>query len=88
MDTCGTCRFWMPEHGNGSVGGFCRRYPPTVFMTMREIPLPGLKGGLAVRPPMQQQTVSTSVFPPMQRIGWCGEHQHNPALAATSEAAA
>lgn len=66
-DKCGGCRFWIREDPTNfvSVKGFCRRYPPTVFL---------LNG------PQPGQIVLQSQYPPASRDHWCGEYTARPVI--------
>jgi hypothetical protein len=63
-NTCGVCSYsWNdPKRGNAL---FCRRYPPTVEMKelMNSI-TQKFESGLV------------TAYPPIQKDGWCGEHDH------------
>lgn len=57
-DSCATCFYFSPESAEVTERGYCRRRPPTVFHM----------GSAAGGPTF------LSIFPPMQAVGWCGEH--------------
>lgn len=62
---CETCKYFYPEDGDDK-SGVCRRFPPHVVATIK---------GLPDKPQGEPEYNFRSVFPPMLRTGWCGEHQ-------------
>jgi hypothetical protein len=72
MENCGTCCFFMASgEGNGGVG-FCRRYPPQVFIMQQPPQQTHLQiSGRHIN--MPAQTVSSGQYPPVMPVNWCGE---------------
>lgn len=70
--TCETCLFAVTENANH----VCRRHPPTA--TVLVVPKQDSLGRMAA------STQIVSVFPPVQRQQWCGEHQEAPSSLVLS----
>jgi hypothetical protein len=65
IECCANCRFYLDSMSIAQKGkqGFCRRYPPTVFVL-------GMQQTIVGKAP---STVTQSNFPPMAANGWCGD---------------
>lgn len=72
---CGNCKYAMEIEG--SPFAFCRRFPPTIYQSEREVDRDekGLVRGV-------KQTFAQ--FPVVKDINWCGEHKTRPEGRATA----
>ena len=76
---CGNCKFWCPpppqQNPQGMVIGQCRRYAPTVFMTLTQAPGSGkILQGPGGPQTAQMMPVFPSAWPQTPAEGWCGDH--------------
>lgn len=71
-DCCGNCHFWF--NPDNSPVGLCRRHPPLPIMVGTQQMANGQMNG-----------ITQSCHPPMQAMGWCGEHRRRPTPGATQE---
>jgi len=65
---CANCRFSLVNLIEANSPVICRRYPPTVFLTVAPASLIGKA------PNVQMMTE----FPRMPPQGWCGDWQEKP----------
>lgn len=64
-ERCFECRFFYQE----GPGHFCRRFPPTMVMLMGQAAIALDHRG------QQPHPIPVSSYPPIQRLGWCGEFE-------------
>lgn len=58
---CGNCKFWEKFVGRTAVVGFCKRYPPKIFVNGPPSGFSGFRN-------------TTTQFPETHNETWCGEH--------------
>ncbi len=71
MESCATCRFWMPSE-NVNAPGVCRRFPPKPFLVPMMAETPG-RLQLPRKNPNSIQMQLMTHFPATDPQIWCGE---------------